>query len=121
MDQPRRIDRDLPEAELARFVLDRYARRLGDAGRAAAARDAGLRALLDQLTARVGDLLAPDDRQPTLDELASYADGLVDAASGLGWTLPEGEDVLWRYADEITWRLVAVCELASSRVEGADV
>jgi hypothetical protein len=102
-------------ADLARFVLDRHDRALGLAGRAAVAAEPGLLALLDQHTTAVLDLLDPHHRRPTLTGLASYADGLVDTALGLGWTMPGPAAADWRRADTVTWRLVAACALAATR------
>ncbi|MEV4417137.1 DUF6401 family natural product biosynthesis protein [Catellatospora sp. NPDC049609] len=113
------MDHGPTSPELARQVLERYARAVGDAGRAAAASDPGVLAMLDQATAAVGDALDPD-RRPPLIELASYADGLTDRATGLGWRLPDPSTVDWRRADQITWRLVAVCELAEA-VQDEDI
>ncbi len=113
------MDHGPTSPELARQVLDRYARAVGDAGRAAALADPGVAAMLDQATATVGDALDPN-RRPPLNELASYADGLTDRATSLGWRMPDPVTVDWRRADQITWRLVAVCELAAA-VQDEDV
>lgn len=107
------MDRGATSPDLARQVLERYARVVGDAGRAAAAADPGVLAMLDQATASVGDALDPD-RRPPLVELAGYADGLTDKATALGWMMPDVATLDWRRADQITWRLVAVCDLAAT-------
>ncbi|GAA2360583.1 hypothetical protein Cme02nite_37810 [Catellatospora methionotrophica] len=110
------MDRGPTSPDQARSVLARYARVVGDAGRAAAAADPGVLAILDQATASVGDALDPE-RRPPLVELACYADGLTDKATALGWNLPDVTALDWRRADQITWRLVAVCELAEALLD----
>jgi hypothetical protein len=107
------MDQGSTDLDTARRVLDRYARIVGDAGRAAAAADPGVLATLDQAVASVGDALDPQ-RRPPLVELAGYADGLTDKATALGWSLPDLTTLDWRRADQITWRLVAVCEIAAA-------
>jgi hypothetical protein len=107
------MDRGPTNPEHANQVLARYARAVGDAGRAAATADPGVLALLDQATASLGDALDPE-RRPPLAQLASYAEGLADKATALGWRLPDVTTVDWRCADQITWCLVAVCEIAAA-------
>lgn len=109
----------------ARSVLASLMTSVGSAGLAAAARDPGLLALVDQHAAAVRDSLcgstdpAGDARQEFLVDrppvhpvaLAGYAEGVRDAATEHGWQPPAGP-VDWSEPDWVLVRLLAVCALA---------
>lgn len=109
----------------ARSVLAALMTSVGATGLAAAARNPGLLALVDQHSAAVRESLvgtagAADD---WLDELradrpplgavalAGYAEGVRDAALEYGWQPPK-EPIDWSDADWVLIRLLAVCALA---------
>ncbi|HEX6968686.1 MAG TPA: DUF6401 family natural product biosynthesis protein [Micromonosporaceae bacterium] len=110
----------------ARAVLAALMTSVGVTGLTAAARDAGLLALVDQHVAAVRESLSRTADQPVPDwleqlrqepppvsaaALAGYAEGVRDAALEYGWQPPPGP-VDWSDADWVLVRLVAVCALA---------
>jgi hypothetical protein len=90
------------------------AERLGAAGRAAELVVPGVAAEIDQHAAAVRDILAHGVSGSGVTGvvlLAGYADGVLDAATAAGWSLPEQVD--WTRADWTTLRLAAVVQLAT--------
>jgi Family of unknown function (DUF6401) len=86
---------------------------LGDligSGLAAARRQPGLMALLDQHAAAVRDSLR-GDAPLSVVALTHYAQGVCDAAREGGWQLPNGP-VNWTTTDWLQVRLLAVFALA---------
>ncbi|MFD9894923.1 DUF6401 family natural product biosynthesis protein [Amycolatopsis sp. NPDC059027] len=103
----------------ARRTLAGLNERLGTAGLAAAAAVPGLAAALDQHSAAVRDILASGVETSAAVAgvvlLAGYARGLLDEATGRGWTLRVPADLpAWTAADWLTTRLVGVCALAAT-------
>ena len=96
------------------MLLDRLHRRIGAAGLAAATAIPGLSAQVDQHAAEVRDLLGVRGHRPTLAALASYADGLLDGATGRGWQPPQHDLAGWAGVDGVTVRLIALCGLVTS-------
>jgi hypothetical protein len=97
---------------------------VGVTGLAAAARDPGLLALVDQHAAAVREsLVGPAESVDWVNEvrrdgrplsalaLAGYAEGVRDAAIEHGWQPPVGP-IDWSGADWVLVRLLAVCALA---------
>ncbi|WP_433619282.1 DUF6401 family natural product biosynthesis protein [Dactylosporangium sp. CA-139114] len=66
-------------------------------------------AAVDQHAAAVRDRITAGAGM--LTELASYADGLIDRATQLGWREPDAATADWRGAPPVTVRLLAVCAL----------
>jgi hypothetical protein len=104
---------DRPVAHAAPSVLTGLMAFFGANGLAAAARDAGLLAAVDQHAAAVRDSLLGDVRPLTAAALAGYADGVVDAAVEHGWRLPE-PPIDWSRPDWILVRILAVCALTAA-------
>ena len=102
---------DLAAARNARAALLSLSASVGRAGLAAANRDPGLLAAVDQHAAAVRDSLFGDLRPLNEVVLAGYAHGIQGAAQEHGWQLPTGP-VDWTAADWVLTRLLAVCALA---------
>jgi hypothetical protein len=85
---------------------------LGDTGLAAATALPGLLAELDQHTAAVVDALCGGGRPLGPVALAGYASGVSDAATDLGWEVPDLDRLDWSCAEWAVVRLVAVCGIA---------
>lgn len=96
----------------ARSTLNGLMTWLGEAGLAAAARSAGLQAVIDQHAAAVRDGLGDPDRGPNAVVLASYATGVRDALIEAEWKMPPTSDVDWSKAEWPALRLIAICALA---------
>jgi len=102
----------------SRRTLNHLHSQLGAAGLVAAVASApGLAAVVDQHAAAVRDILVAGVEGATAVAgvvlLAGYARGLLDHARESGWrlTVPHGPD---GPLDWLTFRLLAVCSLASS-------
>jgi hypothetical protein len=108
-------ERDAPAVVLnaAHLALAQWVRRVGGTGFPALRADPGLLALVDQHAAAVRDAVARPDGTITAMNLASYADGVCDAAGLRGWHLARELDAAdWRIPGWPLLRLLAVCELA---------
>jgi hypothetical protein len=101
----------------ARAALADLTDRLGAPGLAAARARPGLLAEVDQHAAALRDLLGDQHRAPSPIGLAGYTDGLRDMAGNLGWQLPAAHRVDWARAPWLVVRLLAVCQLASPRLD----
>jgi hypothetical protein len=87
---------------------------LGEPGLNAAARSAGLMALIDQHAASVRDALGDPADGPSAVSLAGYAAGVRDALIETKWRLSPVSEQDWSVPEWPTIRLLAICSLARS-------
>ena len=96
----------------ARSTLNGLMIWLGEPGLDAAARSAGLMALIDQHAASVRDALGDPADGPSAVSLAGYASGVRDALIETDWRVPQVADQDWSAPEWPTVRLLAICCLA---------
>lgn len=112
-------EQDAPAAvrNAAQLALAQWIRRIGVNGFRAMATSPALLAAVDQHAAAVRDAVTRPDGMITAMNLASYADGVHDAAGLRGWWPSRAitaDD--WRIPSWPLLRLLAVCHLARTHL-----